>query len=460
MTSPPLWCWPDLCRACGVEPVSGPDVTGIGIDTRTLEPGDLFIALSGDPGPRFHSSGSGGRDGHDFVGAAAAAGAAGLMVSREVVSTLPRLVVRDTLDGLWALGRAARVRMAGKVAAVTGSSGKTTARQWLQELLGAQAKTHASRGSLNNHWGVPLSLARMPSQSDYGVFEIGTNNAGEIAPLAELVEPDAALVLNVLPAHLGRFDDMEALRREKLSIARGLREGGTLVLPATLPHDEVVCDRLVTFGLDEDADVRATVKTAGHGMAITTTIGSRRWTWHMQTIGEHRARTSVAVFAMLYALDANLDDALDAFPSLTTPPGRGNVIRVGDVAVIDDSYNANPVSVRYALEALGGMPGQRIAILGEMLELGEGGKAMHDDIASACTALDGVVTVGSGFAGWHHGLGDRYWGHADTAADIGLEELLARLEPGANILVKGANKVFWVNGFVDDLCRRLRQERA
>lgn len=459
MTSPPLWSWLELCRACDITPVPGPDVTGISIDSRSLEPGDLFIALSGDPGPRFHSSGSRGRDGHDFVAAAEAGGAAGVMVSREVATGLPRLVLNDTLDGLWALGRAARVRMRGRVAAITGSSGKTTARQWLQELLGTYLRTHASQGSLNNHWGVPLSLARMPAQSDCGVFEIGTNNAGEIAPLAELVAPDVALVLNVLPAHLGRFRDMAALRAEKLSIARGLGHGGTLVLPATLHHDEIVCERVLTFGLEEDADVTGTVKSVGDGMQITVTIGSGEWTYHLTALGEHRARTSVAVFAMLYALDVDLDAAVAGFTSLTTPPGRGNVVRVGDITVIDDSYNANPVSMRYALEALGQMPGQKIAILGEMLELGGAAAAMHDELASACDALDGVVTVGAGFEAWQHGLGERYWGHVDAAGDLALETLLARVEPGANILVKGANKVFWVNGFVDGLCRRL-EDRA
>ncbi|MEX2326237.1 MAG: UDP-N-acetylmuramoyl-tripeptide--D-alanyl-D-alanine ligase [Pseudomonadales bacterium] len=455
MNETPLWCWPELCEACEVRRVPGPDVCGVSIDSRSMVPGELFIALSGDPGPRFHSSGSSGRNGHDFLPQAVAGGAAGVMISRAIDVNCPAIIVPDTLDGLWAIGAYARRRMSGRVAAITGSSGKTTARIWLGEILSRLGQSHASLGSLNNHWGVPLSLARMPREADFGLFEIGTNNAGEIAPLAKLVSPDVALVLNVLPAHLGRFESLAALTMEKLSISEGLDSGGTLVLPASLAvHGGQPGTRMLTFGMagvDADADVLGSWQQIGDLSEVNVKVGDRSWTYHMTATGEHEIATSVAVIAMLYALNVDLSECTRYFSALKLPEGRGNPIKVGNVTIIDDSYNANPVSVRYALRALSAYEGQRVAILGEMLELGEAGPAMHQSLAADCHDLDGVITVGEGYKGWQHQLGERYWGHFNQCADIDLSTLSARLVPDAHLLVKGANKVFWVHEFVAKL---------
>lgn len=455
----PLWRWDELCAACGHPQRQGPDIVGISIDSRSLTPGDLFIALSGDPGPRFHSSGSSGRDGHDFVAAAEQAGAAAVMISRDVDTRLPALRVDNTLDALWQLGMAGRARMCGKVVAITGSSGKTTARQWLEQLLLAMGKrVHASAGSLNNHWGVPLSLARMPRDSDFGVFEIGTNNPGEIAPLSKLVMPHVALVLNVLPAHLGRFANLEAIRREKLSIESGLVPGGVMIVPEDLPHADLASSKIVTFGTGAGADVMARVTYGPDYAEFELTAGAHSTRFRLPTTGEHRVLTSLAVCTVLDQLGIDPGEAVPAFAQLTVPRGRGNSVQAGGVTVIDDSYNANPVSMRYALQAMSAFQGQKVAILGEMLELGEEGAAMHQQIADYCGALDGVVTVGPGFADWPSG--EANWGHFDTAAAIAVEELAGRIEPGACVLIKGSNKVFWTNRFVDRLVDALKARES
>jgi UDP-N-acetylmuramoyl-tripeptide--D-alanyl-D-alanine ligase len=365
-------------------------------------------------------------------------------------------MVEDTLDGLWRIGAAGRERMTGGVVAITGSSGKTTARQWLQEILTRHAPTHASRGSLNNHWGVPLSLARMPATTAFGVFEIGTNNPGEIALLAELVRPKVALLLNVLPAHLGRFPSLDAIRVEKLSIEAGLDDEGIMVIPENLPHGELRCRNVVSFGVGETADVAARVDYQPGFADVVVAIGGSSWQFRLNAGGEHRVLTALGVFAVLYALGVDLDEVAADFSSLTIPSGRGNLVTAGKVTLIDDSYNANPVSMKHAIEALSAHGGQRVAILGEMLELGEEGERMHMDLVASCEDLDGVITVGKGFENWPRAAGDRYWGHFADAADIDVAELAGRLLPGAHLLVKGSNKVFWTSGFVARLTEALR----
>lgn len=455
-TTSALWQWSELCAACNLDPVTGPDIFGISIDSRTLSAGDLFIALSGDPGPKFHSSGSSGLDGHNFIEAALAAGAAGVMVSRDADYPCATLQVADTLEGLWQLGRAGRGRMSGKVVAVTGSAGKTTFRQWMDMLLSVYGLTHASVGSLNNHWGVPLSLARMPAASQFGVFEVGTNNPGEISPLSKLVSPHISVLLNVLPAHLGRFPSMAALQQEKLSIADGLDDAGILVCHESMAGRSNA-PREVVFGLGDDADVRGSATYASTWSDVTLSIGQRQWQYRLGTTGEHRVLTSLAVCATLHALGLDPGPALPAFESLTVPAGRGDTVTEQGVTIVDDSYNANPVSMRYALEALARTSGQRVAILGEMLELGASAPAMHGEIAQYCDDLDGVITVGEGFANWPGPASSADWGHYDTAAEIDLDALAVRLSPEATILVKGSNKVFWTTGFVARLREAIRR---
>jgi len=449
-TSQPLWRWRELCVALGLPAVAGPDVTGISIDSRTLAPGELFVALKGDPGPRFNVSQRSDRDGHDFVAAALARGAAGVLVHRAVSAAAPQLIVSDTLDGLWKLGAAARARFGGRSIAVTGSSGKTTAKTFLSTALDCPAST----GSLNNFWGVPLSLARTPPDAAAAVFEIGTNHPGEIAPLARLARPHVALVLNVGQAHLEYFADWDALRREKLSIAEGLEPGGTLVVPDDLNLEGVQAPRVVRFGESGAADVRLIAfdaaatrgrfRVAGHTVEANVPGG-----------GRHRALTVAAVLACMHAAGFPLVRALGLSDELV-PAGRGRRHRIGEMVLIDDSYNANPVSMRAALDSLSAEPGRRYAVLGEMRELGALAPQAHRDLASACARLDGVVCVGAGTRPLYDALrAEQRLGFAEEQIGVDLDALAARLARPATVLVKGSNRVFWVHGFVGRLIQAL-----
>ncbi len=440
-----LWRWQDLLQALELSaPETGADVGGISIDTRTLEPGDLFVALGGEPHPRFRASLN--RDGHDFVDAAERAGAGALLVSRKVSSPLPALAVKNTLEALWQLARASRERMHASVVGITGSAGKTTARYWLQEILTAQSTTHGSVGSYNNHWGVPLSLARMPEHAMFGVFEIGMNHPGEIAPLSQLVSPDVALITNVLPAHLGNMGSLEAIRQEKLSILEGLRRNGSLVIPFGLDTSGVRDCHLVTFGTDARADVRGTLTPSG----VRVHIEDLDFELTLRTGGEHRLQTALAVLAVVHVLGADVESAVTVLNGLAPPPGRGNEFEIAGRTVIDDSYNANPVSMGYALDALSTHPAERrIALIGEMLELGAEAGAMHQAVIEKCRQIDVVITVGSGFDDLPDTSGLNRREHFGSVLDLDETRLMSQTRRGDVILVKGANKVFWANGFVD-----------
>lgn len=471
-----LWTWNELISACGTE--SGPaastsgaasGVDGISIDTRTLNPGDLFIALSGDPGPGFHSSSTSTSDGHDFVLQARQAGAAAIMVHKSVACDLPELRVPDTLQGLWDLARFSRRRMQSPVVAITGSSGKTTARVYLQHVLQSQGLTHGATGSLNNHWGLPVSMARMPGDSEYGVFEIGMNHPGEIAPLAELANPDVAVVLNVLPAHIGYFASLDAIRQEKLSIANGLTGTGTLVVPDSLEHT-VITNPVVSFGFTEQADVRC-LETQQDSrrqgqLLVSVDVAGRQTRFELGFGGEHRVLTSLAVLTVCHVLGVDINRACESLATAQPPDGRGNRYMVAGVCIIDDSYNANPSSVAYALDYLaddnrGQAAGaRRIAILGDMLELGEQSSAMHTGLLPHCAGLDKVIAIGEQMRGLYQLLPDeQQWFYAAKASDIDVDLLCESLRPGDVVLTKGSNQIFWAENFVAKLVDRLRGQQ-
>ena len=438
-----LWTWPELCKAVGADAVDGPAVRGIDIDSRKLAPGELFVALNGDPGPRFPGARPSPRDGHDFLEAAFAAGAAGALVHRDAPGEGPRLVVGDTLDGLWDLGRAARARSMARVAAITGSSGKTTVKTFLAQALGA----FATGGSLNNHLGVPLSLARTPADARFAVYEIGTNHPGEIAPLSRLARPDVAVVLNVHPAHIEFFEGIDALRREKLSIAEGLDPRGTLVCLDALDRTGLDAGlRVMTFGEGAGADARLAAFD-GRQATIATPSGTVRA--KVPGGGTHRALSLTAVAAVLVAFDEDprrlADVADDAVPA-----GRGNRIEAGEVTLIDDSYNANPASMSAALRDLAGQrgAGRRVALLGEMLELGEDSERLHVALAPLCARIDRVFCVGDGMRALHDRLEpERRFGFVESPDDLDPVALTALLEPGDVVLLKGSNRVFWARDF-------------
>jgi len=453
-----LWNWQELNLALGLAGGGdGPDVSGVSIDSRTLRAGDLFVALSGDPGPRFHSSFEGARDGHDFLESAVAAGAAAVLVDREVEAAVPQLRVEDTLDGLWDLARFARGRISGKVVAITGSSGKTTARVYVEHVLGELGVVHGSEGSLNNHWGLPLSIARMPRDTEFAVFEIGMNHVGEIAPLARLAAPDVAVVLNVLPAHLGFFDSLDAIRREKLSIAAGLSSSGILVVPDDLDLTGVAPSEVITFGFSEHGDVRCRGYEQRDDWLVSAASGGRELEFVLAEGGRHRVLTGLAPLAVVQALSADVQRAATSLRQVQLPEGRGNRHEIDGLVLVDDSYNANPASMSYALGLLGSSSAKRkIAILGDMLELGERATELHAGLAPDCDAVDMVITVGPTMKSLFDRLPqEKRWQHVESCRELDVVELSSHLLSGDELLVKGSKKMFWVEGFVARLLQQL-----
>ncbi|MEQ8783453.1 MAG: UDP-N-acetylmuramoyl-tripeptide--D-alanyl-D-alanine ligase [Roseibium album] len=444
-----LWRWPELCRALGVPVVDGPDVGGIAIDSRRVRPGDLFFALRGDPGPRFTPSQRSDRDGHDFIDAAIAAGAVGVVAADGRPREAPQLQVEDTVDALWALGAAARGRLHCPIVAVTGSSGKTTVKGFLAAALDA----FAAPGSLNNHLGVPLSLASTPRDASAAVYEIGTNHEGEIAPLSRLVRPDVAVVLNVHPAHRENFPSMAALTREKLSIHEGLEAEGVLVLEESLDAGRLPETlRIERFGRGDQVCVRL---LGVQGGGADYAVAGERLSARVPGGGEHRALSLAAVLCVLHVLGRDPSDAA-ALPDTLIVPGRGQELR-GRITLIDDSYNANPESMKAALIALRARPERRrYALLGEMLELGEEGPAFHRALAAFTEGLDGVFCIGEGMRALFDALPPERRMLWQAAADEALTAALqGTLEEGDVLLVKGSNRVFWVRGYVKLLTDQL-----
>jgi len=451
LSQPILWSWEELAPHFIIENAAGDCITGISLDSRTISPGDLFIALPGVVPPPFHTGIDNPRDGHDFIDHAISAGAAAVMVSQKGDYGVPALVVDDTFDGLWQLARLARQRVTNtcKVIGITGSSGKTTARAFLELAVSGQGKVHASKGSLNNHWGVPLSLARMPGETELGIFEIGTNHAGEILPLATLVRPNICVVLNVVPAHVGNFQSLEALREEKLSISGGLDRDGVLIIPEELDREGHQASSIKTFGQTAlcDAELEKIDRLAR--WHVTVRLSDREYSADLPAMGDHRMMTVLCVLLIVDQLHLDPGLALEQLRSLELPEGRGSVHELGSgIVVIDDSYNANPVSTRYALRQLADMNVKRkIVLLGEMLELGEESDALHLAILPELEGIDGVFTVGSGYRALSERLGDKSWGHFDHIDELRLESLVEQFKAEDVILIKGSNRIFWTSEF-------------
>ena len=451
----PLWSARELAAALGVPAVQAADVDGVSIDSRLLRSGDLFVALSGEADARYHGAGGGGRDGHDFVADAARRGASAALVVRETGATITEIVVPDTFAALWDLARHARRRFEGDVFAITGSSGKTTAKGMLAAALPG---CHSAEGSFNNHIGVPLTLARLPADVHSAVFEIGMNSPGEIAPLARLVRPRVALVLNVLGVHLEGLGSLEAIRREKLSIAEGLAEDAVLVAPDTLDLKGLTfAGRIVTFGCGPTADLRLDEPDGTVQLPDGQTLPLR-----LAVDGPHRRLTATAVLACLFAAGRDPEKALGHLSGLAPPAGRGGTVEAGGVRIIDDSYNANPDSMRLALGGLRELQAnRRFALLGDMLELGPEEAMLHREVARACLGLDGVFCVGQRmrhlFDALPSELRGGWWPDCDA---FDPEVVSGTLMSGDALLVKASNRLFWKHGTVGQLAVTLAARRG
>ncbi len=444
-----LWSADEIAAATGGRVNGGNaagdwSVVGVSIDSRTVLPGELFIALRGP-----------NHDGHRFVSAALERGAACLVdrIPAKVADTAPMILVSDTMAALTSLGRAARDRSQARISAITGSVGKTGTKEALRLALSPQGTTHASLHSFNNHWGVPLSLAREPRDAVYAVYELGMNAPGEIAELTSLVRPEVALITTIAPAHLGHFPSIDAIASAKAEIFQGLLPGGIAILDRDNPYFQALkeralaenCGRVIGFGKAEGADAQLLAsRLHADGSDVRMALDGKEIRYRIGAPGEHWVKNSLAVVAAAAALGADPEAAAATLAGYKPPKGRGQRHTIawpdGEVLMIDESYNANPTSMRAAISLLDRSPGRRIVAFGDMLELGEQSARFHAELAEPIleSRVDRVFTVGSAMRHLHAALPkDRRGVHVEKANTL-LPILKSELLPGDTILIKGS----------------------
>jgi UDP-N-acetylmuramoyl-tripeptide--D-alanyl-D-alanine ligase len=451
-----LWTSDDAARATGGRVTKPWEANGVSIDTRTLQPGDLFVALKDV------------RDGHDFVAQALEKGAAAALVSRvpEGVSPeAPLLIVPDVLKALEGLGALARTRTKARVVGVTGSVGKTSTKEMLRAILSGQGKTHAAEASYNNHWGVPLTLARMPADADFAVIEIGMNHPGEIAPLARLAQLDVAMITTVAPAHLEAFESIEGIAHEKASIFDGLKPGGVAVYNADIATARILKDKAkavgavpVAFGDSAEADYRLlSAQIADEATVCKASSRGEPVLFKVSSPGRHFVLNALGALAVAEALGADPMIAAHDLGRWMPPAGRGQRERIVlDIVeetffdLIDDAFNANPASMAAALDVLiaarpvdgigrvGG--GRRIALLGDMLELGPTEAELHAAIARhpGLEAISVIHCVGPRMKVLYAALPRQQRGEwVETAQDLA-SRARGLIDAGDILLVKGS----------------------
>ncbi len=442
----PLWTSQEIAEATGGTASAAFEVNGVAFDSREVGPGDLFIALKGEA-----------TDGHKFLDKAFASGAAGALVSLPIDQ--PHVLVADTTEALNALGHAARARMSGKVIGVTGSVGKTSTKEALFAALerGRRGPVHRSVKSYNNHVGVPLSLTRMPRETAFGVFEMGMNHAGELSALTRIVRPHVAIVTAIAPAHIEYFGTEEAIARAKAEIFEGLEPGGTAIIPFDSPHRDLLIGaaetqgaNIVTFGLKQGADVRATeaVPAICGGTLVVAHLPGGELCYTVAAPGEHNVSNSLAIIAAVEAVGGDLAAAGLALAEMPGLAGRGARHEVhaqdGDALLIDESYNANPLSMAATLRQLGREKAQRrIAVLGAMKELGDQSASLHADLADPIeqAGVDCAILVGKEMAPLVQRLEGKLALAHVADAQAAKEALAGEMRAGDVILVKGSNSV-------------------
>ena len=448
----PLWTLDALVAATGGTVTGSParEFRGVSIDSRTISKGDIFVAIKGER-----------NDGHDYVETALKAGAGIAIVSRktEAMERAGALltVEDDPLNALERLGIAARARSAAPIIAVTGSVGKTSTKEMLRLALSASGHTHASAASFNNQWGVPLTLARMPADSAYGVFEIGMNHAGEITPLVRMVRPHIAIVTTIAASHLGHFASLDEIAEAKAEIFLGVQPGGIALINRDTPYFALLAERaraagverIVGFGRDEAAESRVIrVALLADCSCISADILGETVTYRLGLPGEHMVLNSLAALTAVKLAGADLARAALALARALPAKGRGVrlILKVpgGQLTVIDESYNANPASVRAALALLAradpGKTGRRIAVLGDMLELGDQGPALHAELAAAVdeAKVDVLYAAGPLMARlWEKTPAHRRGAFADKSEGL-QAPLLGALRAGDIVMVKGS----------------------
>ena len=441
-----LWTRDELAAATGGIASAPFEATGVTFDSREVGPGDLFLAMPGTV-----------HDGHQFVDAAFAAGAAAAIVSQPVSG--PHVLVEDTFAALEALGRASRERSKATIFGVTGSVGKTSTKEALYAALDrcAPGKVHRSVKSYNNHTGVPLSLARMPRDAEFAVLEMGMNNKGEIAALTRLVRPHVALITAIAPAHIENLGSEEAIADAKGEIFDGLEPEGIAIIPNDTPHrDRLVklarrkADRIVTFG-GGDADVHAVhaVSAEGGGSLISAALLERELTFTISQRGEHWVSNALAVLAAVEAVGADVAVAALALADMGGIKGRGERHLIecdgGEVLLIDESYNANPASMAATLKSLGAESDvqRRIAVLGPMRELGEHSDELHASLAPWVVEarVDHLILIGEEMRPLDQAVRPVVEVERVDSVDQATDALMRLLRPGDAVLVKASNSV-------------------
>ncbi|SMY07710.1 UDP-N-acetylmuramoyl-tripeptide--D-alanyl-D-alanine ligase [Flavimaricola marinus] len=453
----PLWTSADADAATGGRSTRLWQANGVSIDTRTLQQGDLFVALKA------------ARDGHDFVAQALAGGAAAALVTHRpegVAEDAPLLIVPDVLQALEALGQAARARTSAKVVAITGSVGKTSTKEMFRAALSGQGRTHAAEASYNNHWGVPLTLARMPADTEFAILEIGMNHPGEIAPLARMARPHVVMITTVAAAHLEAFENLDGIAVEKGSICEGLEPHGVAVVNGDVEQTGILQAagrhagaKVLTFGESEGADYRL----ADIVVTDVATVGAAKhdgteFVVKVSTPGRHFAMNALGVLAAATAMGADTALTLIGLASWQPPAGRGNREKVvidplndGEVIdLIDDAFNANPTSLGASLVVLAVAPthdgvgrvsrGRRVAILGDMLELGPEEMRLHADLANlpALRELDMIHCVGPRMRQLYDLLPEAQRGRWAETAEAMLPQAARLVDSGDVVLVKGS----------------------
>ena len=434
-----LWTSADIAKAVGGEASGDFSVSGLSIDTRTIEAGDLFVPLKDI------------RDGHDFIPMAMEKDAGGTLSENPTSGNA--VIVKDSLQALRDLGKEGVERSRAQRIAVTGSVGKTSIKEALAQMFSAFGSVHKSLKSYNNQWGVPLTMARMPQDAEFGVFEMGMNHAGELSDLSDLLRPDIALITTVAGAHLAHFENIEAIADAKAEIIDGLRDNGMLILNADNPYTDRIKEKaegkkIITFGHSDECDVTiVTSQTHEHGSNTRLRINAQQIDVTLLVPGEHWIMNGAACIAVAYAAGVDLRKAAMALRKVRAESGRGEIHQLTidgkSVTVIDESYNANPTSMRAAINVLGLKPGRRIAVLGDMAELGKGELALHAELSEPLEAagVARVIVTGECMRALKGALPQTMRGAWAQDWEEALGALKEEIEDGDVILVKGSNSV-------------------
>ncbi len=440
-----IWTSSDAEKATNGKSTKGWQASGVSIDSRSINEGDLFFALIGDDYP------ASGFNGHDYIIAAYEAGASAAVVSiipDNIPEDFPILIVDNTYDALVDMAKYRRRNSDAKVIAITGSVGKTSVKNFLGHALSKQGKTHITEGNLNNHIGMPLTLCRMPQDCQYGVFELGMNHAGEIKLLSEILKPDIAVITAVEEVHMQFFDSIDDIARAKAEIFVGVDKNGYAILPHDSPQFSILkkaasrVGNIVTFGEGEGTDYKL-ISISDN--IIKASISGNILEYKLPIVGRHQAVNSLAVLAAIDSVGADIAKAVKSFEELTPQKGRGSshqlILNDKNIAIIDDSYNASPASMRAAFAVLGSYSGRKIALLGDMLELGDDEVKYHSELAKDIVAsdIDLVITSGERVRYLYDNLPTEKRLSSCNNIDEVISVLLDNIKEGDIVLIKGSH---------------------